>query len=198
MHAAHHPTVYLFTILQATWVRRTFLLAPLVLALALAGCASQPLRTFADVRPVFRPEQYFAGQTHSWGVFEKRKGEPTKIILTKTTGVWDGTALRFEQDIIFPAENKKSHRTWLIRRVDDRHYTATGTGIVGTARGEATGNAFHLEFTLDALPGNPLGHVHMSQWMYLQEDGTTLINRATVTKAGIILAHITEQFRKHR
>jgi hypothetical protein len=46
------------------------------------------------------------------------------------------------------------------------------------------------------LPGNPLGHVHMSQWMYLQQDGVTLVNRDTLTKAGLIIAEITEQFRK--
>lgn len=165
------------------------------MALALGGCASKPLQTFKNERPIFKPETFFDGHTHSWGVFESKSGEPTKTIYTETTGRWDGGSLHFEQDLVI-GHDKKQHRSWLIRRLDAHHYSATGTGIVGTARGETCGNAFHLEFTLDALPGNPLGRVHMSQWMYLQADGVTMINRATVTKAGVIITEITEQFRK--
>jgi hypothetical protein len=36
----------------------------------------------------------------------------------------------------------------------------------------------------------------MSQWMYLQPDGRTMINRDVLTKAGVVVAHITEQFVK--
>ena len=107
----------------------------------------------------------------------------------------DADALHFEQDLVFES-GKKSHRSWIVRRVDDHHYTATGTGIIGTARAEAHGNVFHLDFTIDALPRHPLGHVQMSQWMYLQADGVTMVNRDTLSKGGVIVAMITEQFRK--
>lgn len=173
-----------------------FLLVPLVV-ITLDGCASKTLKTFKDGRPLFKPEQFFAGHTHSWGIFEKRSGVPTEILLTETTGKWDGSTLHFEQDLVFE-KGKKQHRSWLIHRLDERHYSATGTGIIGTARGEVSGNVFHLEFTLDALPGNPLGHAHMSQWMYLQPDGMTMVNRDTITKVGVIITHITEQFQKDR
>ena len=80
------------------------------------------------------------------------------------------------------------------------HPEATGVERCGRWRGSlggtAYGNAFLLEFTLDSVPGNPLGRLHMSQWMYLQPDGVTMINRATLTKAGVIVTQITEQFRK--
>ena len=167
------------------------------MTIVFVGCTNKPLELFKDERPLFKPEEFFSGHTRSWGTFETKSGKPTKIIQTETTGKWDGSALHFEQDIII-AHGKKTHRSWLIQRLDEHHYSATGTGIVGTARGEARGNAFHLEFTMDALPGNPLGRVHMSQWMYRQPDGVTMVNRATVTKAGVILAEITEQFQKER
>ncbi len=176
---------------------RARLLLAAVLALAVAGCASHPLETFKDGQPVFQPEKFFAGRTHSWGVFETRGGDPTRILYTKTEGRWDGSILHFEQDLIFP-KGKTTHRSWLIRRLDAQHYSATGTGIVGTAHGVVSGNAFHLDFTLDALPGNPLGHLHMSQWMYLQPDGVSMVNRDTLTKAGVIVTEITELFHKDR
>ena len=168
-----------------------------LMGIALGGCASKPVGAFKEGRPIFKPEEYFAGHTHSWGVFETRSGKPMQILRTDTRGRWNGTTLQFEQNLVFE-HGKKQHRSWLIRRLDEHHYSATGTGIVGMASGEAYGNVFHLDFTLDLYPGNPLGHLHMSQWMYLQPDGVTMVNRDTLTKAGVVLVEITEQFRKDR
>jgi hypothetical protein len=162
-----------------------------------SSLAASPFEVVKGERPLFKPEQYFAGRTHSWGVFESRSGAPTRIIQTQTKGRWKNGELQFEQDLQID-HAKKMHRSWTLRRVGPQRYAAVGTGIVGTARGEAHGNAFHLEFTLDALPGNPLGHVRMYQWMYLQPDGVTMLNRARLTKAGVVVAEITEQFRKDR
>ncbi len=176
-------------------LRRLLILA--LSAWSLEACARQPRLPFANGQPIFKPEKYFAGHTHSWGVFERHSGEPKQILTTRTNGHWQDGVFYFEQDIAIE-HGKRQHRSWRIRRLDEHHYSATGTGIVGTAHGEAWGNAFHLDFTMAVLGANPLGHVHMSQWMYLQEDGITLINRATATKAGLIVAEITEQFRKDR
>jgi len=169
----------------------------LILALALAGCAGEPVQSFNEGRPLFAPEKYFAGATHSWGIIETPSGKPREILHTQTVGHWDGAVLHFEQQITFE-HGAAEHRSWLVRKLDAHHHSATGTGIIGIARGEAYGNVFHLDFTLDAVPGNPLAHVHMSQWMYLQPDGLTLVNRDTLTKAGILIAQITEQFQKDR
>lgn len=166
-------------------------------AIGLSGCGSEPIAAFKDGRPVFVPEQYFAGETHSWGVLETPSGQPKEVLHTRTMGNWDGRALHFEQEIVFERGNTE-HRSWLVRRLGEHHYSATGTGIIGTARGEAWGNVFHLDFTLDALPGNPLGRVHMSQWMYLQADGVTLVNHDALSKGGLTVAEITEQFWKDR
>jgi hypothetical protein len=170
------------------------LLTCAAVAVAVTGSAGTPFDLLKDGRPLFKPEQYFAGRTHSWGVFESRSADPIKIIRTQTSGHWERGVFKFEQDL--QIQGKQSHRSWSIRKLDAHHYSATGTGIVGTARGEARGNAFHLEFTIDGVPGNPLAHLQMSQWMYLQSDGVTMVNRATASKAGVILAEITEQFRK--
>ena len=164
---------------------------------ALSGCASEPLALFQNGKPKLEPEMYFAGSTHSWGLFETRSGAPRELLATETRGRLESGVLHFEQDLTF-GNGKKQHRSWLIVRTDANHYTATGTGIIGVAHGVSSGNAFHLDFTLDAVPGNPLGHVHMSQWMYLLSDGVTLINRDTLTKAGVIVAEITERFEKER
>jgi hypothetical protein len=68
--------------------------------------------------------------------------------------------------------------------------------MVGTASGEAHGNVFHWSLTLALSPGNPLANVRMSQWMYLQPDGRTLLNHSTIRKFGVVVAQVTEQFRR--
>lgn len=202
MQPEHSPAriqlvTFLFPEHQHLRLLQFFHAATAVLALALGGCAGRPVASFQQGRPVFKPEEFFAGHTHSWGILETPSGQPEQILHTQTRGTWDDGTLKFEQDLEFE-HGKNSHRSWIIHRLDAHHYTATGTGIIGTAQGEAYGNTFHLIFTLDAFPGHPLGRLQMSQWMYLQADGVTMINRDTLTKDGVIVKEITEQFKKDR
>ncbi len=68
--------------------------------------------------------------------------------------------------------------------------------MVGQATGEAHGNAFHWAYTVALQPGNPLGNVRLRQWMYLQADGQTMVNRASVSSFGVRVAQVTEFFRR--
>ena len=176
---------------------RSFLAYLLFAALSTAfeAEARTPADVVKDGRPIFKVEKYFAGRTHSWGIFETRSGEPKEILHTQTWGRWDGGILQFEQDLEFQS-GKKSHRSWLIRRLDRPPRRGDWDWHRRNGSWEAYGNTLHLEFTLDAVPGNPLAHLHMSQWMYLQADGVTMVNRDTLTKAGVIITEITEQFHK--
>ncbi len=150
---------------------------------------------FKDERPEFRPTEFFAGRTRSVGVIENRGGAPREIVRTETHGEWEGDWLQIEQDLTF-GKSAPQHRSWRVRQIDPHHYEATANDIVGTARGEAWGNAFHWSFTLALSPGNPLANLRMSQWMYLQPDGRTMLNHSTLRKFGIVVGQATEQFRK--
>lgn len=151
---------------------------------------------FKGGRPEFQPTAFFTGRTSSFGVMENRGGAPKEIVRTETVGKWVGDTLRLEQDL-FLGDAKPQHRSWQIRKLDAHRYEATANDIVGTARGEAYGNVFHWSFTLALSPGNPLANVRMSQWMYLQPDGKTMVNHTTVRKLGIVVAQVTEQFHRH-
>lgn len=126
---------------------------------------------------------------------ENRGGMPKQVVTTKTTGRWEKDTLRLEQELVL-GEGKLQHRSWRVRKLDVHRYEATANDIIGIVQGEAYGNVFHWSFTLALSPGNPLADVHMSQWMYLEPGGTTLVNHSTITKFGVVLAQVTEQFRK--
>ena len=164
-------------------------------ALLLAGCAQMQVADFAGRQPALDPTKFFTGRTKSKGVMENRSGAPKQQVTTTTAGHWEGDTLLLEQDLNL-GDAKPQHRSWRIRKVDAHHYVATANDMIGRATGEAYGNAFHWEFTLALSPGNPLANVRMSQWMYLQPGGRTLLNHSTIRKFGIVLAQVTEQFRR--
>ncbi len=164
-------------------------------AIALSGCATMNVSEFRGGRPEFDPVRFFTGATSSFGVMENRGGAPKQIVKTETKGQLAGDTLRLEQ-VLSLGTSKPQHRSWRIRKIDAHRYEATANDIVGTVQGEAYGNVFHWSFTLALSPGNPLANVRMSQWMYLQPDGKTMVNHSTIRKFGIVVAQVTEQFRK--
>ena len=167
-----------------------------LLLLGLAGC-SAPLEpaAFETGAPRFEPDRFFEGRTRSWGVFENRSGEPTSRFETSAFGRREGEELVITQDFTFD-DGRRQQRVWRLRRLDAHRYEATANDVVGTATGEAWGNAFRWRYTLALEPGNPVKDVDLLQWMYAQEDGSVMMNRATISKLGVILAEVTEFFRR--
>jgi hypothetical protein len=173
--------------------RRAWLL-PLATILALAGCApAVPVARFADTSPAFDPVTFFTGRTISWGVIENRGGQPTDIVTTDCVGQADGPdGLRMVQHVT--NADGTTTRIWHMRRVGNHRFEATANDMVGTATGEASGRMFHWRWTLATRPGESWRDVDFEQWMYLLDDGA-MVNRSAVTKFGVLLAQVTEQFR---
>ncbi|MBA3960693.1 MAG: DUF3833 family protein [Chthoniobacterales bacterium] len=165
-------------------------------ALSLAGCASFSTSelSLAHEGPALDPIAFFAGRTVSAGMIENTITGSKRRVTTETRGHRDGNTLRLEQNLTF-SDGSRQHRSWRIRKLDAHHYEATANDMVGAARGEADGNAFHWSFTLALSPGNPLANVRMSQAMFLQPGGRSLINHTTIRKLGIVVAKIDETFR---
>lgn len=135
-----------------------------------------------------RPEAFFAGSTSSSGVQENRSGAPTARFQVKSFGqtLADGT-FRLEQSIAFDREAVQT-RTWVMQRVDAHRYTATLTDASGPVEAEAYGDLFHLRYPMRTPWAG-----QMEQWLYLQPDGRTVINEATVRVFGVVVAHLSER-----
>ena len=162
-------------------------------ALVLAGCSpSLPPEAFAATAPAFDPVRFWTGRTTSWGVIENRDGAPTAIITTTTDGTAEGAGgLHMVQHVRH--DGRDTARDWHIRRLGPGQFEATANDLVGTARGATSGRTLHWTWTLASEPGDGLYNVTMDQWMYLADDGT-LMNRTIITKLGIRLAEVSEQF----
>jgi len=126
---------------------------------------------------------------------ENRRGEPRNRFRTEMFGRREGDVTTVTQDFTFE-DGRTQQRVWRIRRIDEHRYEATAPDVIGVAPGEAYGNAFHWEYTLAVNPRNIFTRVQMHDWMYLQADGATMLNRVVVTKFGVVIAQTTEYFRR--
>lgn len=172
---------------------RRFLLALGIVAGFAAGCAAQPVVPASAAGPAFDPITFFDGHTHSWGVIESRSGAPTESIATDSQAELDAAGrLHMRQKLRFQ-DGTSQERDWVLWRSGPDKFDATANDMAGTAKGEATGRMFHWHWVWARSPGDPLMDVTMNQWMYHMDDGSVTI-RTTVTKFGIIVAEVTEQF----
>ena len=169
--------------------------APALLSLVMVSCSGLKPEDFAAQRPVLEIEKYYSGHTLSSGIIESRGGKPLKRVRTETWGQLRNGELHMKQDITFN-EGLPETRTWVIRRLDKHHYEARVDHVIGKVRGESWGNTLRLDYVLALQPSNPLSYVRMTHWMQLQPDGKTLLNSVTVKKSGVVVARITEIFRK--
>jgi len=164
-----------------------------------AGCGGAPLApsAFGDAGgPALEPERYFEGRTVSFGVFEDG-GAPTGRFSTEAVGRREADALVLDQTVRL-GDGSVQRRQWRLRRLDAHHYEATAGPVVGVAAGEAHGRVFHWRYTLSLPPGDWLRRVEFEHWMYLADDGETLLNRFAVRKLGFVVARASEVFHRER
>lgn len=139
---------------------------------------------FAGTEPRFRLEEYFDGKSRAWGIFEDRFGSLRRQFTVDIDGSWDGEVLTLVEDFVYD-DGELEQRIWTIRPVGENGYEGSADGVVGTAIGSAYGNALNWQYHFDLAIGERTLNVHFDDWMFLQPDGETMINRARVSKWGI-------------
>ena len=151
-------------------------------------------KSFAGTEPRLVIEEYFAGRTKAWGIFEDRFGKLRRQFVVDITGRWDGRTLVLEEDFSF-ADGEKSRRVWRIEKIDDHSYRGRADDVIGTASGASYGNALNWRYDMDLKVGDNSWRVGFDDWMFLQPGGV-LINRARVSKWGLNIGVVTLAFRK--
>ncbi len=172
---------------------RPTILAVLFLTL-LTGCSGMKPEDFADREPRFRIEEYFAGKTRAWGIFQDRFGTLRRQFVVDIDGTWDGETLTLVEDFVYD-DGETEQRVWRIAKSGAHSYEGRADGVIGIAKGESYGNALNWRYDFALKVGDSVWNVHFDDWMFLQGDGV-MINRASVSKFGIELGQVTIAFRK--
>ena len=164
--------------------------------LLINGCSNMKLEDYKDKKPVLKLEEYFNGKTIARGVFEDRFGNIKKSFKVFIDGSWDGKYLILKEDFIYD-DGTKDYREWKLTKDQNNpnFYSGYADGVIGTASGSVSGNAFNWKYGFKLKFGSSTLNVKFDDWMFLQEDGY-LINIAKVKKFGITLGRVILFFEK--
>jgi hypothetical protein len=162
----------------------------------LAGCSAVTPADYRAERPELDLARYFDGRVDGWGMVQDRSGKVLRRFYVRIEAGWQGNVGTLDESFEW-SDGKKEKRVWTITRVGPNRYTGTAADVVGTAAGEAQGNALQWRYVLRLPPEQGGWAVDLDDWMYLV-DADTMLNRSTITKFGIRFAEITIAFRKVR
>ncbi|WP_420405339.1 DUF3833 domain-containing protein [Nisaea sp.] len=166
----------------------------LVILLTLGACSNMQIDDFSGTSPELKPEEYFAGRTKAWGIFEDRFGNLKREFIVDIEGEWDGTTLTLTEDFDY-SDGEQDQRIWRITRTGDGLYEGRADDVVGVARGVARGKALNWSYDLMLKVGDNTVKVRFDDWMFLQPGGV-MINKAEVSKFGITIGTVTLFFAK--
>lgn len=144
---------------------------------------------FAGNMPELRIEQYFAGRTQAWGVFEDRFGTLRRSFTVAIDGRWDGRELVLDERFLY-ADGETDRRVWRIVRTAEGTYEGRADDVIGTAVGRSAGNALNWTYEMALKVGGDRWRVRFDDWMWLQP-GDALINRANVYRWGLWIGTVS-------
>jgi len=173
---------------------RQRLLALLASLTLLVSCASPDVHRYAQERPLLDLAQYFNGPLIAHGIFQDRNGQVLRRFTVMMEGKWEGNQGVLDEHFTY-ADGQKERRVWHLRRHPDGRYTGTADGVVGTATGQTSGNAFQWTYTLQLPVDGQVYEVQFDDWMFLVDD-RVMLNRATMSKFGVRLGEVTLSFQK--
>jgi hypothetical protein len=149
---------------------------------------------FTGREPRLLIEDYFAGHTKAWGIFQDRFGRLRRQFEVDIEGTWDGETLTLVEDFLYD-DGETEQRVWLIKKMGEHAYEGRADGVIGVAKGLGYGNALNWTYRFALKVEDGTWNVTFDDWLFLQPDGV-LINRAEITKFGIELGTVTLVFRK--
>jgi hypothetical protein len=169
------------------------------LALVAGGCATAPAALdYAAERPALDLARYFDGPLAAHGVFTDRFGRVQRRFTVALVGRWAGDTGVLEEDFAY-SDGTTERRVWRLARAGAdggvTRWRGSAADVVGTAEGEAAGNALRWRYTLALPVGGRTWHVDLDDWMWLVDE-RTLLNRAVMSKFGIRLGEVTIAFTK--
>jgi hypothetical protein len=172
-------------------------LAVMLMLLITAGCSDTSLSEMKDNKPMLTLEEFFAGQTVAYGIFEDRFGKLRRQFRVNITGTVEDGKLILDEDFLYD-DGERANRIWTITNLgkDDEgriQYRGEADDIVGVASGAVSGNALNWSYIIDLETSGSTLRVRFNDWIY-QQDEHVAINRAYVKKFGLEIGSVTLVF----
>ena len=156
------------------------------LSLALTGCSVAAPAPAAP--PTFNPLEFFTGPSRGEGTL-KVLTRPSVPLRVESEGRSDGKGGIILDQIVREGSKPARQRTWVLRPTSPTTMTGTITDNPGPVSGLLDGNRLMLNYRMK-------GGLKAEQVLTIQPGGRSLINRMTVRKFGIPVAHVDEVITK--
>jgi hypothetical protein len=137
---------------------------------------------------------YFNGSLTAEGLFTDRSGKVVRRFSVRMTCTWSGDDGVLDEDFTY-SDGKKERRVWRLKKLPGGRYTGTADDVVGTAQGQAAGNALQWRYTLRLPVDDKVYEVQFDDWMFLMNE-RVMLNRAVMSKFGFRLGEVTLAFTK--
>ena len=143
--------------------------------------------------PTFEPESYFAGRLDAYEVFVDRFGSIQRQFEVVVEGQKTDTGFSLDEYFLYD-DGEREERRWDVTALGNGRYEGRCRDVIGVARGVCTANmlSWKYRFRLEMF-GRKVA-VTFDDVMVLQAGGV-LVNRATVSKAGLKLGEVLLTFR---
>ena len=169
----------------------------LALSINIGACARDDVSELATRKPNFVLEEFFAGNSVAFGIFEDRFGNLRRQFRVNLSGKLDGNRLVLDEEFLYD-DGERATRVWTIDRLGlDADglvkFRGQADDVKFAARGVQAGNALNWQYDISLeMSGTNLG-VHFDDWIYKQDEDVA-INRAFVTKFGVEIGSVTIVF----
>ena len=169
----------------------------LALSFSIIACARKDVGELAREQPQFVLEEFFAGESVAYGVFEDRFGNLRRQFRVNLSGEWDGNKLVLNEEFLYD-DGEYATRTWTIDRLERDAsgavaYQGKAVDVKAAAYGKQVGNALNWQYDITLKMSGVGIDVHFDDWIY-QQDEDIAINRAFVTKLGVEIGSVTIVF----
>ena len=181
------------------WVSSFFMTAVLLTGalVGISACARHDISALSDRQPSLVLEEFFAGDSIAYGVFEDRFGNLQRQFRVNLTGTISGNELTLEEEFLYD-DGERDSRTWVIRNEGTQPdgmiaYSGTAADVSGAASGMVAGNGLNWAYDVVLEMGGNEIEVHFDDWIYRQDEDVA-INRAFISKFGIEIGSVTIVF----
>lgn len=136
----------------------------------------------------FDPVRFFDGSFTAHGMFVDRFGQVQKRFLIDISCTAEDGQTTLHESFVYD-DGMTEARSWTIIKHNDNEYTAHTDDVVGKGVGQVDGAVFKLKYDfLLTLYGRRV-KVHFDDVMVKQTE-TTILNRARVSKFGVLLGEL--------
>ena len=167
------------------------------LSLGISACARKDVGTSSSHQPRLVLEEFFAGRSVAYGIFEDRFGNLRRQFRVNLSGELDGNKLLLDEEFLYD-DGERASRTWTIEQVGSSsdgtvNYSGRAADVKAAAHGIQVGNALNWQYDITLEMSGMSLDVHFDDWIYKQDEDIA-INRAFVTKFGVEIGSVTIVF----